>query len=164
MNAPTRLTLATEGDTEVVVTRRFAAPPELVYRAHVEPDLIRRWMTGPDGWEMPRCECDPRPGGAIRYDWAPAGGGEGGFHLTGEFRELVPHSRIVHVERMHLPDPTPDNEITTTFEPTADGGTLLTARMRLPNAESRAAMLASGMEHGMEDSYARIDGLFADAG
>ena len=64
--------------------------------------------------------------------------------------------RILHVERMHLPDPTPDNHVETTFEP--DGkGTLMTMRMTLPNAETRAAMLASGMEHGMEASYERLE-------
>jgi uncharacterized protein YndB with AHSA1/START domain len=68
----------------------------------------------------------------------------------------VPFSRIVHVERMHLPDPTPDNHVETRFEP--DGtGTLLTMRMTLPNAETRAAMLRTGMEHGMEASYARLE-------
>ena len=84
--------------------------------------------------------------------------GARGFHITGEFVELVPFSRIVHVERMHLPDPTPDNHVVTTFE--KDGsGTLMTMRMTLPDAASRAAMLATGMEHGMEASYVRLDAL-----
>jgi uncharacterized protein YndB with AHSA1/START domain len=57
---------------------------------------------------------------------------------------------------MFLPDPTPDNHVETTFEP--DGtGTLMTMRMTLPNAEARAAMLASGMADGMEESYARLE-------
>jgi uncharacterized protein YndB with AHSA1/START domain len=103
---------------------------------------------------MPICICDARPGGKIRYEWADGKGG--GFSLTGEFIELVPFSRIVHVERMHLPDPTPDNHVETRFE--AEGtGTLLTMRMTLPDAETRAAMLATGMEHGMEASYVRLE-------
>ena len=150
----TRLTLTTEGDTHVVVTRRFTAAPERVYRAHLEPDLIRRWMFGPDGWTMSVCENDARPGGAIRYEWSDGAGG--GFHLTGEFVSLEPHRRIVHVERMHLPDPTPDNHVETHFE--ADGaGTLMTMRMTLPDAATRAAMLETGMEEGMEASYSRLD-------
>jgi len=57
---------------------------------------------------------------------------------------------------MHLPDPTPDNHIVTTFVP--DGtGTLMTMRMTLPDAQTRAAMLASGMEHGMEAGYVRLE-------
>ncbi len=106
---------------------------------------------------MPACISDARPGGKIRYEWANGKGRA--FYLTGEFVELEPFNRIVHVERMHLPDPTPDNHIETTFE--ADGpGTLMTMRMTLPDAKTRTAMLATGMEHGMEASYARLDSLF----
>ena len=150
----TQLSIVTEGDTHVVVERRFAAPPEAVYRAHTEAELIQRWLLGPDGWTMPVCICDARPGGEIRYEWTDGKGS--GFSVTGEFIALTPFSRIVHVERMHLPDPTPDNHIETSFAP--DGtGTLMTMRMTLPDAETRAAMLASGMEHGMEASFARLE-------
>jgi uncharacterized protein YndB with AHSA1/START domain len=103
---------------------------------------------------MPVCINEAKPGGKIRYEWSDGKGG--GFFLTGEIVELDPPHRIVHVERMHLPDPTPDNHIVTTF--TADGsGTLMTMRMTLPDAETRKAMLATGMEHGMEASYARLE-------
>jgi uncharacterized protein YndB with AHSA1/START domain len=151
-----KMTIKTEGDRFAVVTRRFAASPEAVYRAHTEPRLIQQWMLGPEGWTMPVCINEARRGGKIRYEWALPGGG--GFYLTGEYLELEPYSRIVHVERMHLPDPTPDNHVETRFE--ADGGgTLMTMRMTLPDAETRARMLASGMEHGMEASYVRLEGL-----
>ncbi|MCX7644685.1 MAG: SRPBCC domain-containing protein [Rhodobacteraceae bacterium] len=155
------LRLVTEGDRHVVVTRRFAAPPDLVYRAHVEPDLIRRWLTGPEGWVMTECVSDPRPGGAIRFAWADAAGANG-FHLTGEYLEVAPGARILHVERMFLPAPTPDNRVETTFR-ALEGGTLVTLRMTLPDAETRAAMLATGMEQGMEASYARLEGLLPAA-
>ena len=152
----TKLTLTTEGDTHVVVTRRFAAPPEAVYRAHIEPALIQKWMLGPDGWSMPVCINDARPGGKIRYEWTDGTGG--GFHLTGEFIDLTRFSRIIHVERMHLPDPTPDNHVVTTFA--AEGrGTLMTMRMTLPDPQTRAAMLATGMEHGMEAGYVRLESI-----
>jgi uncharacterized protein YndB with AHSA1/START domain len=150
------LTLKTEGDRYVVVTRQFAAPPETVYRAFTERELIQKWLLGPEGWTMPVCICDARPGGQIRYEWANGKGW--GFYLTGEFIEVEPYSRTVHVERMHLPDPTPDNHIETRFDP--DGtGTLMTMRMTLPNAEARKAMLDTGMEHGMEASYVRLEKL-----
>ena len=149
-----RLTLKTEGDRHVVVTRRFAASPEAVYRAHTEPKLIQKWLLGPEGWSMPVCISDARPGGQIRFEWSDGQGN--GFYLTGEYVELNPYTRIVHVERMHLPDPTPDNHVETRFE--ADGeGTLLTLRMTIPDAETRAVMLQSGMEQGMEASYARLE-------
>jgi uncharacterized protein YndB with AHSA1/START domain len=149
-----KLTLKTEGDEHVVVTRHFAAPPEAVWRAHTEPQLLQKWLLGPEGWSMPVCINEARPGGKIRYEWTDGKGN--GFYLTGEFIELIPLSRMVHVERMHLPDPTPDNRVETTFQP-AGTGTLMTMRMTLPNADVRAAMLATGMEHGMEASYARLE-------
>jgi uncharacterized protein YndB with AHSA1/START domain len=152
------LSLRTEGDAVVVVTRRFAAPPAAVFRAHVEPALLQRWCLGPDGWTMPVCICEPRPGGSIRYEWTDGQGH--GFYLTGEFLEVDAPHRTVHVERMHLPDPTPDNRVETVFA--ADGdGTLLTMRMSLPDAATRTAMLATGMEHGMEASYARLEAQLA---
>ena len=149
-----KMKLVTEGDRHVVITRRFAAPPEMVYRAHIEPKLLQKWCLGPDGWTMPVCICDARPGGKIRYEWKHTNGQA--FYLTGEFVELEPFTRIVHIERMHLPDPTPDNHVETRFEP--DGkGTLMTMRMTLPDAATRKAMLKTGMEHGMEDSYVRLE-------
>ena len=151
-----KLTLKTEGDTHVVITRRFAAPPEAVYRAHVEPELIQKWMLGPEGWEMPVCLIEARPGGKFRYEWKNAKGE--GFYLTGELLELRPYSKIVHVERMFLPDRTPDNHVETTFEPEGKG-TLMTIRMTLPDEKTRAAMLATGMERGMEASYVRLEGM-----
>lgn len=78
--------------------------------------------------------------------------------MTGECLEVEPYRRLVHVERMHLPDPTPDNHVETIFEPDGDG-TLMTMRMTLPDAETRAQMLATGMEHGMEASYVRLETL-----
>jgi uncharacterized protein YndB with AHSA1/START domain len=154
-----KLTLKTEGDTQVVATRRFAAAPEAVYRAHIDPKIVQKWMTGPDGWTMPVCVNEAKPGGKIRYEWTDGKGH--GFYLTGEFVELTPYSRIVHVERMFLPDQTPDNHIETRFEP--DGtGTLMTMRMTLPDAATRTAMLSTGMEGGMETSYARLEGMIAD--
>lgn len=149
-----KLSLETEGERVVIVRRRFAAPPQDVYRAHTDPELIQQWMLGPPGWSMPVCTNEARPGGKIRYEWSDGKGG--GFSLTGELIELDPPHRIVHVERMHLPDPTPDNRIETTF--TAEGtGTLMVMRMNLPDAATRKAMLETGMEHGMEASYARLE-------
>jgi len=151
-----KMTLTTEGDTHVIVTRRFAAPPEAVFRAHIDPELIRQWCLGPDGWTMPVCVNEGKPGGKMRYEWSNGKGG--GFFLTGEILEVDPPRRMVHVERMHMPDPSPDNHVVTTF--VADGsGTLMTMRMSLPDAATRKAMLSTGMEHGMEASYARLERL-----
>jgi uncharacterized protein YndB with AHSA1/START domain len=151
-----KMTLKTEGDTHILVTRRFAAAQEAVYRAHTDPELIRQWLLGPDGWSMPVCICEARPGGRFRYEWTNGKGA--GFHITGEFLEVNPSSRIVHVERMFLPDPTPDNHVETRFDQDGEG-TLMTMRMTLPDEQTRATMLATGMEHGMEASYVRLEGM-----
>jgi uncharacterized protein YndB with AHSA1/START domain len=153
-----KMTLKAEGDRHVVVTRKFTASPEAVYRAHTDPTLMQKWMLGPDGWTMPVCINEAKPGGKMRFEWTDGKGN--GFYLTGEYVALEPYSRIVHVERMHLPDATPDNHVETRFD--ADGsGTLMTMRMTLPDEKTRAAMLATGMEHGMEASYVRMEGLIA---
>ena len=151
-----KLILKTEGDTHIIGKRHFNAPPEAVYRAHTDREIIQKWLLGPEGWTMPVCISEARPGGHFRYEWKHPKQGE--FHITGEYIELQPYSKIVHVERMFLPDPTPDNHVTTTFEPDGDG-TLMTIRMTLPDEKTRAAMLATGMEGGMEKSYARLDGM-----
>ena len=154
MTTMTRLTLKTEGDTHIIVTRHFAAPPEAVYRAHTDPKLIQKWLLGPEGWTMPVCINEAKPGGKIRYEWAHPK--KGSFYVTGEFVDLVPYSKLVHIERMHLPDPTADNRVETRFAPEGSG-TLMTMRMTLPDEETRTAMLATGMERGAEDSYARLE-------
>lgn len=153
-----KMTLNTEGDRFVVVTRRFAASPEAVYRAHTDPALIQKWMLGPDGWTMPVCMCEARPGGKMRFEWS---NGQGqGFSLTGECLEIDPPKRIVHVERMHLPQTTPDNHVETIFAPDGEG-TVMTLRMTLPDAQTRQQMLATGMEHGMERGYQRLEELLS---
>lgn len=152
----TSLTVDLSGDTRIIVRRRFRHPPERIWQAHVDPVLIAQWMLGPAGWTMPVCRSDVRPGGSFHYEWT---NGDQGFHATGEYIEVVPVSRMVHVERMFLPDRTPDNHIETLFAPDGAGGTLMTATMTLPDAATREAIIASGMTDGMEESYARIDAM-----
>jgi uncharacterized protein YndB with AHSA1/START domain len=152
----TNLTVDLSGDTRIIVRRRFRHPPARIWQAHTDPALIPLWMTGPADYSMPVCQCDARPGGGFRFEWT---NGSYSFHATGEFLEMSPHARMVHVERMFLPDQTPDNHIETLFAPDGAGGTLLTATMTLPDAETRTAMIATGMTDGMEESYARIDAM-----
>lgn len=92
----TRLTLKTVGDTHIVVTRRFAASPEAVYRAHIEPQLVQRWMLGPEGWTMPVCEIDLRAGGAWHFVWRQTSGTE--MEMRGVYREITPPERLVTTE------------------------------------------------------------------
>ena len=155
----TPLQLILDGDTRIVVTRHFTAPPALLFRAHTQPALIRRWMIGPDGWTMPTCDCDPRPGGSFRFGWTNGTGTS--FDATGDYIEVTPE-RIIHIERMFLPDPTPDNHVDTRFAPHGSG-TRMTLTMTLPTTEARAEIIASGMPDGLEDSYARLETILAEA-
>lgn len=151
-----KMSMEVQGDTQIVVRRRFAAPPAAVYRAHLEPDLIRQWMTGPEEWSMTTCQSDSRPGGKFHFVWSGKDGA--GFSIKGEYHELEPGKRILHTERMYLPDPTPDNDVETLFKPDGEG-TLMVMTMTLPDAETRQAMIDTGMGDGMEMSYAKLESL-----
>lgn len=141
------------GDTEIRVTRHFKGSPQQVYRAHTDPALIPQWLLGPDGWAMPVCISEARAGGHFRFEWT---NGRRSFHATGEYIAATPFSQFEPVERMFLPDRTPENHVITEFQP--DGtGTLMTMRMLLPDTATRDAMLTNGMTSGMEVSYARLD-------
>jgi uncharacterized protein YndB with AHSA1/START domain len=158
MTAPASATaIVLDGVNRIMATRRFAVPPAALFRAHTETALIQRWMTGPEGWSMPACQCDPRTGGRFRFDWSDGKGIS--CHATGEYL-LVTTERIVHVERLFLPKATPDNHVDTRFD--TDGtGTCMTLTMSLPSSKARSDVLASGMPDGLEDSYARLDRLLA---
>ena len=83
---PMPLQVFTPSDRDVVITRSFDAPRELVWDCHTKPDLVRRWLTGPPGWSMPVCEIDLRVGGKYRYVLKGPNGEEMGF--GGTYREL----------------------------------------------------------------------------
>ena len=124
-----------------------------MYRADTGPALIPQWLFGPDGRTMPACISEARAGGHFRFDWT---NGSRSFHATGEYIAATPFSRFEHVERMFLPDRTPENHVITEFQ--TDGtGTLMTMRMLLPDTATRDAMRTNGMTLGMEVSYARLD-------
>src|SRR6266516_6281519 len=82
-------------DTQILITREFAAPKHLVYRAYTEPDLVKRWWSGDRG-QVTSIEIDLRVGGKWRYVMVANEGFEVAFH--GEYREIVPNERIVSTE------------------------------------------------------------------
>ena len=84
-------------DTEVLVKRSFDASAELVWRAYMEPDLMRRWCGSTPGWSMPVCEMDMSVGGTYRWRWRNDENGQE-FGFTGEVLEVVPHAKIVHTQ------------------------------------------------------------------
>ncbi|WP_439689132.1 SRPBCC family protein [Curtobacterium sp. SP.BCp] len=143
-------------DTHVRFTRAFEAPRHVLWRAHTEPELMRRWLLGPDGWEMTVCENDLRPGGRYRQAWAPVGDTEGEpFGFEGENAVVQPERRLVSTEAM-TGAPYPPNTNDLTFDE-VDGATLLTLLVTYPSIEQRDAILATGMTDGMEASYQRLE-------
>jgi uncharacterized protein YndB with AHSA1/START domain len=152
-------------DREVKVTRSFKAPRALVYRAHTEPDLVRRWLLGPPGWSMPVCEMDVRVDGKYRWRWRnDQDGSEFGF--SGTFREVKAPERLVHSEAYEpgtVGGSFPGNDALVTVTFTEDGGvTTLTSLIDFGSKEARDAAMATGMTDGMEQSYQLLDKVLTE--
>ena len=146
-------------DTTVRVSRVIRGSVEQVWAAHNDPDLLRRWLLGPNGWSMPECEVATEVGQHYRYVWQNDADGSS-FASTGELLEVTPPFRAVTTERMHG-DGIPDDAATTVNELTltaVDGGTLLAIVITYPDAAIRDIVLGTGMVNGMEASYARLEG------
>ena len=156
---PRPLTLAPSGDTDVVIMRRFDAPRELVFEAFTSAELVPQWMLGPEGWTMPVCEVDLRPGGGYRHVWRKEG--EPDLALTGTFVEVQPPERMVSRERFNDDWTQGETLITTEFEALEDGGTLMRMTVSFSSSEARDAATRTGMAVGMEAGYTRLDDLFA---
>lgn len=136
-------------DTQILITRDFHAPRHLVYRAHVEPDLVKRWWAGERG-VVDRVEIDLRVGGRWRYVMTANGGFEVAFH--GEYRQLVPDETIVCTEVFEgVPDGDSDPALVTYTFADLDGRCRLTVLTEVSGVELRDAIVASGMEGGMQE-------------
>jgi uncharacterized protein YndB with AHSA1/START domain len=151
-------------DRDVVVVRAFNAPRALVFDAWTKPALIQRWMLGPPGWTMPVCEMDVRPGGKFKWRWRSDENGKE-FGFSGEFREVVRPSRIVHVERYEPGDVGGEmGEALVTSELTEKNGvTTQTMTIRYESKAVRDAALKTGMTDGMEMSFQKLDEVLAAA-
>ncbi|MDD9205971.1 SRPBCC domain-containing protein, partial [Georgenia sp. 10Sc9-8] len=142
------------GETQVRISRVIRGSVQQAWDAHHDPDLLRRWMLGPDGWTMPVCEVATSVGQTYRFEWEQDDG-EGRFGFTGELLEFEPPYREVTTERMiGMDGPGTTNELTLT---PVDGGTLLTVLITYPDAELRETVLATGLTDGMEASCARLE-------
>ena len=141
-------------DTQIRVSRVLRGTVEQVWRAHHEPALMQRWLTGPDGWTMPVCEVALRVGDRFRHEWEAADGSQR-FGFTGELLESVAPHRAVTTEHMiGMDGPGTRNELTLTAVP---GGTLISLVITYPDKATRDMVLGTGMTAGMETSYARLE-------
>jgi uncharacterized protein YndB with AHSA1/START domain len=150
------LKVATSGDCEVVITREFDAPRELVWDTMSRPELLKRWLFGPPGWEMTVCEDEQRVGGTFRWVWSGPGGAA--MSMTGVYREIVRPERSVRTESFDVGCAPPMGEQLATLVLTETGArTTLTLTVQYPSKEARDGALASGMERGMAAGYDRLD-------
>ncbi|MGE5758757.1 MAG: SRPBCC family protein [Gemmatimonadota bacterium] len=155
------LKLTTSGDREIVMTRDFDAPRQLVFDAWTKPELVRRWLLGPEGWTMPVCEIDLRVGGAYRYLWRHLqNGAEMG--MGGIFREITAPERLVATERFDQ-SWYPGEAVSTLMLVEQSGRTTLTQTVRYESREARDVVLKSPMEHGVAASYDRLEELLASS-
>ena len=155
------LKLTTRGDREIVMTRIFDAPRNLVFEAFSKPELVRQWLLGPPGWSMPVCEIDFRVGGRYRYVWRHANGQEMG--MGGVHREIVVPERIVATEKF---DESwyPGEAVGTIVLVEQGGKTALTQTVLYESSEAREAVLKSPMEQGVTAGYDRLAELLATLG
>ncbi len=153
MSARSReLTIATPSDLEIVMTREFDAPRDLVFEAHTSCEHMSRWW-GPRKYEFASCEIDFREGGKWRIVHRGPDGEE--FAFRGEYREIVRPERITWTFEF---EGWPGNvSVETLTLDEHDGRTTLTATSAYDTREARDAMLESGMESGAAETFERLD-------
>ena len=150
-------------DTEILITRSFDAPAELVHKACTTPELVQRWWGFEDS-EWLVCEIDLRVGGRWRYVTREKGGFEVAFH--GEYREIDAPYRVVSTEVFEgapVPDPDAAGTLNTVTLEEVDGVTHMSVLVQAPSRETRDAIIESGMEGGMQVSYDRLEDLVREA-
>jgi uncharacterized protein YndB with AHSA1/START domain len=147
-----RLQVTTPSEREIVMTRVFDAPRDLVFEAHSSCEHLSSWW-GPRRYEIISCDVDFRPGGAWRIVHRDPEGEE--YAFRGEFREIVRPERIVWTFEFEGMPGNVSVETLTLEE--SDGKTTLTATSVFDTVEARDGMLESGMETGAAETYDRLD-------
>lgn len=159
MNTSRKLTIAAQGDREIVMTRVFDAPRHLVFDAYTKPELLKRWLGVRNGWTLAVCEVDLRVGGTYRYVWRKESKnidmGAGGV-----FTNVEPPERLVCTEKFDDPWYPGESLLTTTFTEFA-GKTTLSTTVRYESPEARDMVMKSPMESGLAESYDMLESLLA---
>lgn len=144
-------------DCEIVLTRVFQAPRQLVYDAFSKPEILKKWF-GPRGWSLVICDVDARVGGGFRFLLRGPEGRELG--MRGVYRELSSPERSVHLESF---DDFPGESVVTAVLTESDGATTLVSTILYPSRDVRDAVIKSGMEHGAAESYDKLAEMLAMA-
>lgn len=159
-NAET-LQVTTPSDEEIRFTRLFDAPRQLVFDAFSKPELLKRWLLGPDGWSLDVCEVDFRVGGKYRYVWKHLVNGKQ-MGMSGVIREIVVPERLVSTEKFDEAWYPGEGAVGTVVLTEQGQQTLLTQTIRYESKQARDAALQTGMKEGMATSYSRLEGVFAE--
>ncbi len=144
-------TFTTPSDRELLMTRVVDAPRKRVFETWTDPQHLPRWMLGPEGWTMPVCEIDLRPGGAWHFVWRRSDGTEMG--MQGEYREIAPPDRLVFTERWGGDWPETLNTLVFSEE---KGRTTIQCTVLYASKEVRDRALETGMEDGVSLSFDRL--------
>ena len=152
-----KLQVTTPGDREIVMTRLFDAPRSLVYDCYTKPELLKRWLNGPEGWSLAVCDNDLRVGGKFRWVWRGPGQEMG---IGGEYREIVRPERIVRTELFDQ-DWTGGEVLGTLELKEQDGKTVLTTTVRYSSAAARDGALKSGMTEGVSANFNKLETLLS---
>lgn len=147
---------AEPGKQELFITREFDAPPELVFKAYTDPELLAQWL-GPRGLTTTYETFEPVSGGKWRFTQKDKDGGEYGFH--GVFHEVSPDRVIQTFEFEGLPESGHVALETLKLEALPDGRTRIMAQSVFQSVSDRDGMVQSGMERGVKEGYERLDEL-----
>lgn len=154
-----RLEVTTPSDREIAMTRVFDAPRDLVFDCWTIPALLRRWMTGPDGWSFAVCEVNLTIGGSYRFVWRHSDGRDMG--MTGTYREILRPERIVTTELFDV-DWTDGEARATLVLTETDGRTTCVNTMLYSSKQARDGALAIGMAKGVAAGYDRLDHVLSE--
>lgn len=154
-----RTTMELKGDREIVITRTFDAPPDIVFEAWTKPDFVRRWWAPKTRAAIVSVDADIRVGGKYRYVIRPHGTPMD-IAFSGVYREIAPHTRLVYTQTFEPMAHAGEVVVTIAFKDVA-GKTLMTSHELYPSAEVRSAAVSSGMEDGMRETMDQLDDLVA---
>jgi uncharacterized protein YndB with AHSA1/START domain len=160
MTNTAELKVTTPSDLEIVITRGFNAPRQIVWEAMSNPEILKRWLFGPPGWSMTVCEGDLRAGGTFHWAWSGPEGVQ--MAMRGVYREVEAPERVVRTETFEVGCNAQVGEQLASMVLTDEGertGLILT--LSYPTNEARDGALASGLEQGMSAGYNRLDELLS---
>lgn len=152
------LKVTTPSDREVAFTRVLNAPRELVFRAWTEPELLKRWLYGPEDWPFTRCEVDLKVGGKLRFEWRHVSGQVMG--MSGVYREIARPERLVFTEIFDDDWTGGETLCTLTFVEHA-GKTTCTQNVLYSSHAARDGALQTAMADGMGQSFDRLEKILA---